>query len=92
MPRLILQPSYGNWEAREHWERTLDHEVEFTARRYARLLSASDMQRLMDLHPSGRARFWGPPAIETPCTRRCRPGTWCCSPATTKHAPSAKSA
>ena len=59
MPKVVIQPSYGNPAAKRHWKDTLDNEVPFTVGRLAEVLSGDQARLLGALHPSGRARFWG---------------------------------
>lgn len=57
--RVIIQPSYGNREARRHWADTLDRPVSFREPRYAEVLTDAERTALFGEHPSGLARFWG---------------------------------
>lgn len=59
MPQVVIQPSYGNSDARRHWADTLDKEVVFDTEERRVALSSEDRESLMMLHPSGAARFWG---------------------------------
>ncbi|MFF9220715.1 hypothetical protein [Streptomyces viridosporus] len=58
-PRLLISPSYGSAESRQHWKDTLDRTVPFTDERYGRHLTESQRRQLLTLHPEGRSRFWG---------------------------------
>ncbi|MFV2117824.1 hypothetical protein ACE14D_05000 [Streptomyces sp. Act-28] len=58
-PRLLISPSYGSAESRQHWKDTLDQAVPFTDEEYRRHLTESQHRRLLALHPEGRSRFWG---------------------------------
>ncbi len=59
MPRVVIQPSYGNPNAWRHWADTLEQEVEYESTGYADALSGTERAALDRLHPAGRARFWG---------------------------------
>jgi hypothetical protein len=59
MPKVVIQPSYGNPAARRHWKDTLDNEVPFTVGPRSDGLSEDQAKLLAALHPSGQARFWG---------------------------------
>ncbi|MEU7790558.1 hypothetical protein [Amycolatopsis sp. NPDC049159] len=53
MVQVFIQPSYGTPEARRYGAATLDRPVPF------RDAPAQARTRLEELHPDGRARFWG---------------------------------
>ncbi|MCR6482267.1 hypothetical protein M8542_05540 [Amycolatopsis sp. OK19-0408] len=53
MAQVFIQPSYGTPEARRYGAATLDRAVPF------RDAPPADRVRLHQLHPDGRARFWG---------------------------------
>jgi len=57
--RVIIQPSFGNREARRHWADTLDRPVPFREPRYGAVLTHAERAALDDEHPAGTARFWG---------------------------------
>jgi hypothetical protein len=57
MPRVIMQPSFGHGAPRERWMRTLATEIQFTAQPYTDALRPEDRDRLIAMHPAGRARF-----------------------------------
>jgi hypothetical protein len=59
MAQVVLQPSFGNKAARQHWKDTLDQEVVFTAGGRAETLTDLERKLLEAMHPSGAARFWG---------------------------------
>jgi hypothetical protein len=59
VPRVIIQPSYGNPETRRHWADTLDRPVPFHATWYAEALTPEERELLAVTHPGGTARFWG---------------------------------
>lgn len=59
MTQVVIQPSYGNPDAWRHWEDTLDREVPYATGTYAQALLDDELARLNELHPLGRARFWG---------------------------------
>jgi hypothetical protein len=59
MTRVVIQPSFGNPDAWRHWADTLDKEVPFADSSYASALAGSDLSALVEMHPAGRARFWG---------------------------------
>jgi hypothetical protein len=57
--RVLISPSYGSAGTRRHWADTVDQYVEFAAARYDGLLVPDERTTLLELHPEGRARFWG---------------------------------
>ncbi|MEU7487574.1 hypothetical protein [Streptomyces sp. NPDC042319] len=57
--RLLISPSFGSKEARQHWADTLDQSVCFSEERYAEHLTPDQLGLLHTLHPDGTARFWG---------------------------------
>jgi hypothetical protein len=57
--RVIIQPSYGNPEARRHWADTLDRPVPFREPQYDEVLTDDERTALTAVHPDGVARFWG---------------------------------
>jgi hypothetical protein len=59
MTRVIIQPSYGNKAAREHWKDTLDQEANFLVAPRVDALTPAQRGGLQELHPDGKARFWG---------------------------------
>jgi hypothetical protein len=61
--RLLVSPSFGSPESRQHWKDTLDQPVKFTEFRYADRLTEGQRDRLEELHPEGQARFWGATAV-----------------------------
>jgi hypothetical protein len=59
MVRVLVNPSYGRPEAKRHWRDTIDQEVPFLEDPCRRELTDMQFGRLIDLHPDGRAHFWG---------------------------------
>ncbi|KAI9884648.1 MAG: hypothetical protein M1823_003568 [Watsoniomyces obsoletus] len=59
MAKVIIQPSYGNKDARRHWQDTLDQEVPFITDARQSTLTTEQRARLTTYHPTGSARFWG---------------------------------
>ncbi|MFI7694195.1 hypothetical protein ACIBQ6_34390 [Nonomuraea sp. NPDC049655] len=59
MTHVVIQPSYGNKQAQQHWRDTLDQEVDFRADARRRTLTREQLAALESMHPSGKARFWG---------------------------------
>ncbi|WP_328914395.1 MULTISPECIES: hypothetical protein [unclassified Streptomyces] len=59
LARLLISPSFGSPESRQHWKDTLDQPVQFTEFKYADRLTDDQRDRLKELHPDGKARFWG---------------------------------
>lgn len=55
--QIAIVPYYGSAAARPHWHATLAQQVDFQAR--AQSLSDSQSQALQQLHPEGKAHFWG---------------------------------
>lgn len=56
---LLIQPSYGNPQARRHWRDTLDQAVDFTRADRRAALTQQQLSDLSNEHPNGRAHFWG---------------------------------
>ena len=56
---ILIQPSFGNRVAREHWKNTLAHEVVFADEPLWPLLTDQQADELFLSHPEGSARFWG---------------------------------
>ncbi|WP_104479083.1 hypothetical protein V5P93_004304 [Actinokineospora auranticolor] len=59
MTKVVIQPSYGKPETRRHWADTLDTPVPFHEPSYWDTLDPGERARLEDLHPAGKAHFWG---------------------------------
>ncbi len=59
MTRVLIQPSFGTTAARANWKKTLDKEVTFTKGRFRRELTDAQFSSLLELHPGGKAHFWG---------------------------------
>ncbi|MFC6881554.1 hypothetical protein [Actinomadura yumaensis] len=59
MTVVVIQPSAGNAASRRRWADTLGQEVQFIGPEREGRLSEEQRQQLLELHPSGRARFWG---------------------------------
>ncbi|MDU0293872.1 hypothetical protein [Saccharothrix longispora] len=59
MTLALLAPCYGNRETRKRFHNTIEDSVDFTESRYRDVLRPVDFDRLMALHPSGKAHFWG---------------------------------
>lgn len=57
MPRTLRQPCSGPISKR-HEKRSLKKLVDFTEPRYWAVLTEQERQDLMQLYPSGKARFW----------------------------------
>ncbi|MFE4023456.1 hypothetical protein ACFXPZ_39710 [Streptomyces sp. NPDC059101] len=74
MPHVVIQPSYGNPAARQHWRDTLDAHVDFTDHPRASLLTPEQRQLLTGYHPNGKARFWGATRVQDAKMERLRPG------------------
>jgi hypothetical protein len=51
--QVFIQPSYGTPEARRYWAATLTSAVPFDG------APPAELARLIAVHPTGRARFWG---------------------------------
>ncbi|MFB7516699.1 hypothetical protein [Streptomyces sp. NPDC056144] len=74
MPRVAIQPSYGNPIARRHWEDTLDQNVVFGSGSRRDTLKPGEYEELMRLHGSGEARFWGATSVQDEKVSRLRTG------------------
>lgn len=57
MITVVIQPSFGNADARRHWQDTMVQPVPFDSLRSA--LTPQTEKALTDVHPDARARFWG---------------------------------
>lgn len=55
---VLIQPSYGNAQARKNWAATLQQEASFQDGALRRALTDDQHSALLALHPSGKARFW----------------------------------
>lgn len=56
--KVLIQPSYGNPQARENWAATLAQEVSFIDGALRSALTNDQFSALIKLHPTGVARFW----------------------------------
>lgn len=56
---VLIQPSYGNRQAQQNWANTLANDVDFTTGPLRTALTQEQVSGLRQLHPNGRARFWG---------------------------------
>ncbi|MFC8720127.1 hypothetical protein [Kitasatospora sp. NPDC057198] len=74
MTVVAIQPSYGTPAARRHWRITLDQEVPFAESPHVSSLTAGQLDSLMAVHPTGRARFWGATKVQDRNMDRLRPG------------------
>ena len=63
-PHVLIQPSYGNRQARENWANTLAQDIDFTTGRLRETLTDSQYASLEELHPAGRVRFWGTTRVQ----------------------------
>lgn len=59
MANVVIQPSFGNPDARRHWRDTLDQQIDFRVDPLAAALTHSERVALDLVHPDGTARFWG---------------------------------
>ncbi|MCE6999830.1 hypothetical protein LZG04_34205 [Saccharothrix sp. S26] len=74
MTLALLAPCYGNRETRARFHHTIEGSVDFTESRHRSLLRPADFDRLMSLHPSGKAHFWGPISRHDKSMERLRDG------------------
>ena len=58
MTKVLIQPC-ANAEARRNWHKTMDVESDFADGALKKALTDQQFKRLIDLHPAGRAQFWG---------------------------------
>ncbi|TCC19447.1 hypothetical protein [Kribbella speibonae] len=56
---VIIQPSFGNPTARQHWRDTLAQNVRFDVEPFESALTRQQSEDLLDMHATGMARFWG---------------------------------
>lgn len=59
MAKVVIQPSFGNRDARQHWADTLAQEVDFSTGRRKAALTREQFDALRRLAPGESARFWG---------------------------------
>ena len=59
MTQVVIQPSYGRPASRRRWSDTLGKPVAFGEPGFLRLLTEEQYARLLTMHPTGQARFWG---------------------------------
>jgi hypothetical protein len=55
---VLIQPSYGNAQAKKNWAATLQQVVSFQDGALRKALTDEQYSALIALHPSGEARFW----------------------------------
>ncbi|WP_447006529.1 hypothetical protein ACRAKI_08660 [Saccharothrix isguenensis] len=58
-PNVLVAPSYGKPRTRAHFHDTIDGWVPFADAERGPLLTDEQRERLLALHPSGVAHFWG---------------------------------
>jgi hypothetical protein len=58
-PLVLIAPSYGNPASRARFAHTLDQEVDFRSPPLGDALNPDERNALLELHPDGKARFWG---------------------------------
>ncbi|ONI92377.1 hypothetical protein ALI22I_04355 [Saccharothrix sp. ALI-22-I] len=58
-PNILVAPSYGKASARRHFHDTIEGWVPFADAERGPLLTDEQRDRLLALHPSGVAHFWG---------------------------------
>ncbi|KQZ88876.1 hypothetical protein ASD62_05730 [Phycicoccus sp. Root563] len=56
MATVIIQPSFGNADARRHWQTTMEGPLTL---QLIESLTTSERRALNAMHPDGLARFWG---------------------------------
>jgi hypothetical protein len=56
---VLIAPCYGNAASRSRFADTLAHEVAFTDEPWSSCLSPGELEKLLRVHPGGKARFWG---------------------------------
>ncbi|MFF7638331.1 hypothetical protein ACFZB9_35060 [Kitasatospora sp. NPDC008050] len=74
MTVVAIQPSYGNPAARRHWKDTLDQEVHFAGPSHTDTLTPDQRTALLEVHPTGKARFWGATKAQDKKMQRLRAG------------------
>jgi hypothetical protein len=65
-PLVLIAPSYGNPASRARFAHTLDKEVDFRSPPLWDALNPDERNALLELHPDGKARFWGALARHDP--------------------------
>lgn len=63
MTQVVIQPSFGKPASRRRWRDTLAKPVPFGEPGLRQLLTEEQHARLLAMHPTGRARFWGATSI-----------------------------
>jgi hypothetical protein len=56
---VLIHPSGGDTRGKVNWAKTLEDPVDFLADGRAELLTPHERDALLQLHPDGKARFWG---------------------------------
>lgn len=59
MTQVLIQPVFGDPQARHNWSSTVEQEVDFAEPSLRSTLAPAELAALQDEHPSGRAQFWG---------------------------------
>lgn len=62
MANVLIQPSFGNAQARSSYAATLVNPISSMTGALRDALSENDFKELYRLHPDGTARFWATPA------------------------------
>ncbi|GEM_PF-2237149 len=62
MANVLIQPSFGNAQARSNYAATLENPISFMTGALRDALSEDEFKELYRLHPDGTARFWATPA------------------------------
>jgi hypothetical protein len=63
MTQVVIQPSYGKPASRRRWGDTLAKPVPFGEPGFRQLLTEEQHARLLAMHSTGQARFWGATSI-----------------------------
>jgi hypothetical protein len=62
-PNVLIQPSFGNPQARRNYESTLAQEVRLDVGSLREALSDAQLAALQSVHPEGTARFWATTSV-----------------------------
>ncbi|BCF86653.1 hypothetical protein RQCS_61980 (plasmid) [Rhodococcus qingshengii] len=71
---MLIQPSFGNPQARKNYSKTLAQPFPFDNGALRNALTATEYEHLLTLHPEGSARFWATPRNQDKIMSRLKKG------------------
>ncbi|MDF2468961.1 hypothetical protein RERY_42990 [Rhodococcus erythropolis] len=71
---VLIQPSFGNPQARKNYSKTLAQPFPFGNGALRRALTAAEYEQLLTEHPEGSARFWATPRNQDKIMSRLKHG------------------